>query len=71
MTKIKCPFPDCEYETEDVQDQLAATLLTIHASGMHTPAASTSSNQTMAAQVEKVRRPTITTAGTSEEWLYF
>ena len=62
MPKHKCPFPACEYETTDVSDELAAVLLTVHSKGLHlTPPAQASQNS--AARVEKVRRPTITSAG--------
>ena len=70
MPKHKCPFPECVYETEDVGDELAVVLISVHAKGAHTsPPADGTSSQT--ARIEKVRRPTISSAGTSEEWSYF
>ena len=70
MPKHKCPFPECVYETEDVGDELAAVLISVHAKGAHTsPPADGTSSQT--ARIEKVRRPTISSAGTSDEWSYF
>ena len=71
MPKYKCPFPACEYETDDVADALAAVLISVHSTGTHTttPTAPTASNPT--AKIEKVRRPTISSAGSSEEWSYF
>ena len=70
MPKHNCPFPACEYETADVTDDLAAVLLTVHSKGFHSaPPAQASHNS--AARVEKVRRPTISSARTSEEWSYF
>ena len=42
-------------------------MLTIHASGAHSPASTSAS----IARVERVRRPTIAAAGTHEEWTYF
>eukprot|EP00794_Sanderia_malayensis_P002520 gene2520-2913_t len=70
MPKHRCPFPACAYETTDVTDELAAVLLTVHSKRLHwtLPAQAI---QNSAARVEKVRRPTITSAGTSEEWSYF
>ena len=69
MTKHKCPFPDCDYETTDVGDELAAVLISIHAKSAHTSppvhGAPNPSNET--ARIEKVRQPTISSAGTSEE----
>ena len=70
MPGYKCPLLDCTFETDDVQDSLAAVLISVHSTGTHTAAApSTSGNA--AAKVEKVRRPTISTAGSSEDWSYF
>ena len=67
MSKHNCTCPACEYETAD---DLAAVLLTVHSKGFHsTPTARASHNPS--ARVEKVRRPTISSAGTSEEWSYF
>ena len=70
MPRYKCPFPDSTFETDDVQDSLAAVLISVHSTGTHTAAAlSTSGNA--AAKVVKVRCPTISTAGSSEDWSYF
>ena len=73
MPKYRCPYPDCEYETEEAEGQLAAVLLQIHSSGAHAPAQATIDPPTTSAiaKVERVRRKTITTAGSSEEWTYF
>ena len=65
MPQHKCPFPNCEYSTDDVTDELASILFKIHAEGAH------SSSSQRPAKVENVRRPIITTGGTSEEWSYF
>ena len=35
LPKHRCPYPECEYETEDVTDELAAVLLTVHSNGTH------------------------------------
>ena len=52
MPRYKCPFPDCTFETDDVQDSLAAVLISVYSMGTHTVAApSTSGNA--AAKVEK------------------
>lgn len=67
MPVIKCPIPDCDFETSDLDAAIVAALLTTHAL-VHTttPASTTSCNK-----VEKVKRPTISPAGTSEDWSYF
>jgi hypothetical protein len=62
MPTIKCPIEGCEYETPDVEPVVAAALITVHA---------TSHGPTQAARVEKVKRPSISSAGTTEDWQYF
>jgi hypothetical protein len=60
-----CPNADCNFITADVPDAAERiALLTIHAS-THAPAAIT------AAKTEKVNRPIIVRASTSEDWEYF
>ena len=73
MPRYRCPYPECTYETDDAEDQLAATLLSIHSAGAHnhTQANGGSTTQAATAKVEKVRRPTVSAAGSSEEWSYF
>ena len=73
MPKYKCPYPDCDYETEEAEDQLAAVLLQIHSTGVHNnnQATNTRTGINATAKIEKVRRPTISAAGSSEEWTYF
>ena len=68
MPKHKCPFSECTYETDDVEDGLAAVLLTVHSNGTHLPI-TTSTQPT--AKIERIRRPTLSCAGTSEDWSYF
>ena len=64
MPVIKCPVPNCQYQTEDVETSLVVALLNLHAS-THT------SQSSPTAPVEKVKRPTVKSAGTSEDWTYF
>ena len=66
MPEIECPFPNCQYKTADVGEQLASTLLTTH-SLVHT----LPNPQPTSAKLEKVRRPSIALGGTNEEWEYF
>ena len=69
--KIQCPVPDCGYETEDCSDTtLLNTLMTLHA-GSHIATATAPTPPTVSPRVEKLRRPTISLAGNSEEWAYF
>lgn len=61
MPVTKCPITECNFETDDVNPAVVAALLTIHAT-THTATS---------ARIEKVRRPSLSSAGTSEEWSYF
>ena len=74
MPKFRCPYPECTYETDDVTDALAAVLLSVHSAGTHTTQATATIQPQISAttaRVEKVRRPTVTAAGSSEDWAYF
>ena len=64
---IACPIPNCTYATDDVVAIIAVALLNTHAI-IHVPTPSTNA---AAAKVERVKRPTVTSAGSSEEWEYF
>ena len=64
MPAVKCPFPDCAYTTADLDPAIVAALITAH-SAVHTLAPAKT------ARVEKVKRPTVTAAGSSEDWAYF
>ena len=66
MPVVKCPIEGCEYETPDVDPVIAAALITTHATSHQTP-----SQPTQTARVEKVKRPSISSAGTTEDWQYF
>ena len=66
MPVIHCPIEGCEYETPDVEAVIAAALITTRATRHQTP-----SQPTQTARVEKVRRPSISSAGTTEDWQYF
>ena len=63
MTKIQCPIANYTYETPDHSDAIVAALLTAHAT-CHNNQASISKNA-------KMKRPSITNGGTSEDWKYF
>ena len=68
MPAVSCPFPNCDYITDDLEATIVAALITAH-SMSHAQQATDSAHA--AAKVEKVKRPTISTAGTSEDWAYF
>ena len=63
MPVVHCPIPNCNYETADLSDAIVAALITAHCT-IHSAAGVTH-------RVEKVKRPTIKAAGSSEEWSYF
>ena len=67
MPKNRYPIPDCEYERADVEDALAAVFISVHLSGTHT-AATTAPHLGAMTKVEKVWCPTVSAAGSSEEW---
>ncbi|CAC5401120.1 unnamed protein product [Mytilus coruscus] len=64
MPAVQCPKPGLDYVTQDLDAAIVAALITAH-STKHVPGPVT------AAKEEKVKRPVISTAGTSEEWAYF
>ena len=66
MPVVRCPIEGCEYETPDVDPVVAAALITTHATSHQTP-----SQPPQAARVKKVKRPSISSAGTTEDWPYF
>ena len=64
MESINCPVLGCSYSTPANTDAaVVAALLNAHTT--------THNSTNTAAKVEKVKRPTISTAGSSEEWAYF
>ena len=63
MPTIACLVTGCTYTTEDVDANLAVALLSLHAVDHN--------SLTAAAKVEKVKRPTVYSAGTCEDWEYF
>ncbi|VDI59471.1 Hypothetical predicted protein, partial [Mytilus galloprovincialis] len=63
---VKCPVPDWQYETYELEPVVVAALLTTH-STVHSAAA----GAIVSAKVEKVKRPTVASAGSSEDWTYF
>ena len=64
MPIIRCPITDCGFATDDVESSVAAVLLTLHAKDHERPSANK-------AKVERVKRPSVSSAGSSEEWSYF
>ena len=67
MPVVWCPIDGCEYKTPDVDPVVAAALITTHA----TTHQASRPKLMPAARIEKVKRPTISSAGTTEDWQYF
>lgn len=59
--KVKCSVSGCDYETEDVKDEIVVALLNLHAKS-HTAAS---------ANVEQMRRPMISSVGSTQDWDFF
>jgi coenzyme F420-reducing hydrogenase gamma subunit len=66
MPSVSCPVPGCPYTTPDIDAVIVAALLTTHAT-QHSGNKATS----LSHMLEKVKRPTITPASSSEDWSYF
>ena len=67
MPALTCVWPDCTYSTPaDADYTTGVALLQMHKEAVHTQPP-----RSVSAKVEKVKRPTITTRGTAEEWSYF
>ena len=71
--KYQCPFPECTYETDEVTDVLVAVMLSVHSQGTHATPGVTATTPSIApnTKLEKVRRPTVSVARSSEDWSYF
>ena len=62
MPAATCPYPNCAYVTDSVDNAVVAIQLTVH--GLTHSAIAT-------AKADKVNRPSIQTGGSSEDWQYF
>ena len=70
---IQCPAPDCQTSwPANTPPEVLLSLINLHARTAHPvdPAAAPTP-ATCAPKAERVKRPTVTAAGTSEEWSYF
>ena len=66
MPVVRCPIEDCEYQMLGVDPVVAAALITTHATVHALPHLATP-----VAKAEKVKRPCISSSGTTEDWHYF
>ena len=71
MAPIPCSAPDCTTTFQEGLDpQVLLALIQMHARTAHPLTADTRA-QSPTAKPEKVKRPTITSSGTNEEFTYF
>ena len=72
MADINCSAPDCTTSwPATTAAEVLIRLIDLHARTAHPAPALTAPPATNAAKAEKIQRPTISAAGTSEEWAYF
>ena len=70
MPAIECPVEGCTQTfREDLHETVLNNLIDLHARTSHPPPPQPA--QPLPAKVDKVRRPTISSAGSSEDWAYF
>ena len=68
---IPCPAPDCTVTfSGDLAESSLNRLLDVHIRLAH-PTPEAPQPQALSSKAEKVRRPTVTSSGTSEDWKYF
>ena len=71
MAPVTCPAQDCTTTfREDLPQNALLALIELHARTAHPPPAALPAT-TPSHKAEKVRRPTIITQGTNEDWAYF
>ena len=66
VVQVTCPFPGCGHVSQNDDASIVIELLKIHGLTHTIDAAATSGGK-----MEKLKRPTISLAGTSETWAYF
>ena len=66
VVEVACPFPECDHISRNDNAAIVVELLKIHGLTHSTHAAVTPGGK-----MEKLKRPTISLAGTSETWAYF
>ena len=70
MPVIDCPYPDCDYQTQEGTEALAVVLLQMHATAVH-PSPSNPAVSSSGVKSDKVKRPTVSIGGSTEDWSYF
>ena len=66
VVEVTCPFPECGHVSRHEDAAIVVELLKIHGLAHSIHAVATSGGK-----MEKLKRPTVSLAGTSETWAYF
>ena len=70
MAPVTCPAPNCEVTfQEDLPAEVLLNLIQLHARTAH-PIPAAGHDNAATTKPDKIKRPTVTTAGTSEDWAY-
>ena len=64
---LDCSIADCDYTTPDVEAIVVTALITKQGTMHNVPA----TNRVTSTKIENVKRPIVSSAGTSEDWSYF
>ena len=73
MIRLNCIEDNCKFQTQEVEQELAIQLLTLHMNTQHVHTAGNEDNK-QSAQAERVKRPILTFTGTileQEEYDHF
>jgi hypothetical protein len=71
MVVVTCSVPDCEFQTDDVSEQLAIALLTNHGLAHQTPSPAPATNPAPVPRGPKLERPKVDVGITDEQWNIF
>ena len=71
MVVVTCSVPDCEFQTDDVSEQLAIALLTNHGLAHQTPSPAPATNPAPVPLGPKLERPKVDVGITDEQWNIF
>lgn len=72
MSTIDCPAPDCDASwPAATAPELLIRLLDLHERTTHPTTLAATASTAPTAKAEKIKRPTLSASGTSEEWAYF
>ena len=75
MVVVDCPYPDCNFNTGDYADTLAATHFQVHGSGFHSDGTpngdqNNTTRVTVVLHVKKIKHPIFFAASSDEDWSF-